>query len=568
MSLIAKIVSRNPFLFMSPVLSVVALGVTTPSSQVARATESEPQSQFYDSSIRSSLAYRPTEAPLRAGRYGATDQIPKRKSNSSLPETSSIPVTEVNALLRDESLSIGSVTRGKMRGGIPMPLQGDSWHFIPSVQKRATNYATLPLILALQEASRDVQEKTNGPKMLLGNMSYQDGGDIPWSVSHNSGRDADVAFYTVDKNGKPIEHNHFVRYNRRLKSTLHDSTVHFDIPRNWEFVRSLIQSEVIQLQWAFLYNPLRRAILKHAKEIGEPDDLIAKAEKILKQPSDAAPHRDHFHLRIFCSLKSVLQGCKNTGKPWTWANDFQDEYNQHLESLYRQLSAKTELQKAEALQTLNALNTRPPRKPLLRLIRETTLTSTRALAMKLATRYDLIPVESASELLDILVEEPTKIRLISHLAESTDTRIPHILLPHLRSGTRPVRDAVRKALAEVTNHSFPVPPGDEPAHLRLAEEWEKWLETNKDDQWEQWIRQGFEQKGASFAGRMMRYRSIPRLIPFLRRGPHLQLNAHRILKRIATKTAIPKSDSYRSWKKWWKRNYRRYGLKSYRLIAP
>ena len=187
MSLIAKIVSRNPFLFMSPVLSVVALGVTTPSSQVARATESEPQSQFYDSSIRSSLAYRPTEAPLRAGRYGATDQIPKRKSTSSLPETSSIPVTEVNALLRDESLSIGSVTRGKMRGGIPMPLQGDSWHFIPLFKKepRITQPSSHP---CLARGFSRRSGKTNGPKMLLGNMSYQDGGDIPWSVSHNSER--------------------------------------------------------------------------------------------------------------------------------------------------------------------------------------------------------------------------------------------------------------------------------------------------------------------------------------------------------------------------------------------
>jgi penicillin-insensitive murein endopeptidase len=62
-----------------------------------------------------------------------------------------------------------------------------------------------------------------------------------------------------------------------------------------------------------MYEPLAELLLDHARKIGEPADLLARARLALRQPGDSAPHNDHFHVRIYCSEADRAYGCIDRG---------------------------------------------------------------------------------------------------------------------------------------------------------------------------------------------------------------------------------------------------------------
>jgi hypothetical protein len=62
-----------------------------------------------------------------------------------------------------------------------------------------------------------------------------------------------------------------------------------------------------------LYEPLCKLLLDHAKQAGEPAELVAKARKALRQPGDSARHDDHMHVRVYCSPEDRPYGCVDIG---------------------------------------------------------------------------------------------------------------------------------------------------------------------------------------------------------------------------------------------------------------
>jgi hypothetical protein len=54
-------------------------------------------------------------------------------------------------------------------------------------------------------------------------------------------------------------------------------------------------------------------LLEHAAKIGEPEALIARVRKTLKQPGDSARHDDHLHVRVYCSPADKAYGCVDMG---------------------------------------------------------------------------------------------------------------------------------------------------------------------------------------------------------------------------------------------------------------
>ena len=510
---------------------------------------------------------RISEAPLRAGRYGASAHT-SSNSNArplSLSRGSDSPSDAVDKLLEGNSISMGSVTHGRLIGGVEMNPKSEAWHFIPAATKRRTNFATRPLVHILQKSAESIVADHQGPKLLIGNLSFEQGGDLPWSVSHNSGRDADVAFYATHEDGSPVEHNHFIRFNRRGKGTLAGKTVYFDAARNWAFVRTFLMSEDIQVQWMFLASPLRRKLLKHAEKIEEEPELIARATKILKQPSDSSPHRDHFHIRLYCGLHEVLQGCRNTGATWEWVSDYQTELGHHIEEQEKQLAEGGKLEKLEALKNLKLVGHRPSTDTLLTLIKDDNTTpNTQTIALSMLLSYGGVALDSLEGLLSHPNTSVRK-RIIKEIGNSRKKRVVPLLIEQFSKEERDNRDAIRLAFAKVTNHAFKVPEGDGPAHLRLQAYWRQWYSKNKSDDWEQWIREGFEKKGADFEGKMIRKRSIPILIRYTKKKNHLGLNANRMINKIIGRSMGSKDRSYSKWKSWWRKKYRKYGHRSSRL---
>src|SRR5262245_57158051 len=101
--------------------------------------------------------------------------------------------------------SIGSPTDGRLEGGIALAQrrqlrlknpQGARWG--------------LPALVGLLERSADrLAERFRGSVVVVGDLSRKQGGDIAGHKSHESGRDADVAFFFVGANGEAVPAGQF-----------------------------------------------------------------------------------------------------------------------------------------------------------------------------------------------------------------------------------------------------------------------------------------------------------------------------------------------------------------------
>ena len=67
----------------------------------------------------------------------------------------------------------------------------------------------------------------------------------------------------------------------------------------------------------FVSRPVESQLVEHARAIGEPDELVWRAEVVLAQPSDSTPHDDHFHVRLACTPTEAVAGCEGgPRRPW------------------------------------------------------------------------------------------------------------------------------------------------------------------------------------------------------------------------------------------------------------
>ncbi|MCA9597588.1 MAG: penicillin-insensitive murein endopeptidase [Myxococcales bacterium] len=160
-------------------------------------------------------------------------------------------------------------------------------------------YGHPALVLMLYRSAKEVARGAHGSVMLVGDLSDKDGGPLAGHRSHQSGRDADVAFYAVDKNGKPVTLDHFVHFDANGKAT-DGSGMEFDERRNWLLVQSWVRDKRAGLSHIFVYMPLRARLLRYAAKHHRYKKYVTEAAKLLKQPEDSSPHDDHFHVRISC----------------------------------------------------------------------------------------------------------------------------------------------------------------------------------------------------------------------------------------------------------------------------
>ncbi|HOU52536.1 MAG TPA: penicillin-insensitive murein endopeptidase [Myxococcota bacterium] len=219
------------------------------------------------------------------------------------------------------SLSIGTPTTGFVVSCRMLPEEGPGHYVLPEHRQRRTRCATDDLVEALLRAADRVGRDHPGARLAVGNLGRDGGGDLPWSVSHNSGRDADLGFYLMDDAGRPYEARSLIPLDARGEGTEDGRPVRFDVPRNWALVKALLTDPTIQVQWLFLSNPLKKRLLAHARSRKERPDLVARAEEALAQPRRSGPHNDHLHLRISCPPDDVLEGCRDIGTARSWFRD-------------------------------------------------------------------------------------------------------------------------------------------------------------------------------------------------------------------------------------------------------
>jgi penicillin-insensitive murein endopeptidase len=201
-----------------------------------------------------------------------------------------------------EAASVGRPSAGALRGAVRLEVS-EFLRLLPRQAQRCIDWGTPRLVAAIQRAASAVAQALPAPVPLgVGDLSRARGGPIwSYSRSHQSGRDADLAFFLLDEGGRPVAADDLVPLDSSLRGvTLDGARRFFDVARNWRLVRALLVDPHIHVRWLFISNPLRSALLAEARREGAPEPLLARAAQVLHQPSDAPAHADHLHLRIAC----------------------------------------------------------------------------------------------------------------------------------------------------------------------------------------------------------------------------------------------------------------------------
>jgi penicillin-insensitive murein DD-endopeptidase len=193
------------------------------------------------------------------------------------------------------ALSVGSPTDGRLEGGIEL-VSGEGLRLKRPGRAR---WGLPQLVSLLERGARRVAERHPGSLLLIGDLSRRGGGDLGHHRSHESGRDADVAFYFTDRRGAPVELERFQAVGRDGK-TAGPRRLTFDDARNWTLIQAWLTHPRVRVQHIFVAAPLRQRLLRHARERGVSLPLLHRAALALKEPTDGLLHDDHYHVRIAC----------------------------------------------------------------------------------------------------------------------------------------------------------------------------------------------------------------------------------------------------------------------------
>lgn len=175
-------------------------------------------------------------------------------------------------------------------------------------------YGTWQLVQLLERAARGVAARYPGAKLAVGELSSKHGGDVDGHRSHESGRDADIGFYTL-RDGKPSGVAAFTRINGAGRSV--PSGLRFDDARNWELISRLITDRDAKVQYIFVAKHIRARLLHEAERRKASPEVVARAEAILVAPGRGNPHSTHFHVRIYCAISDRPQ-CRDVAPFWAW----------------------------------------------------------------------------------------------------------------------------------------------------------------------------------------------------------------------------------------------------------
>ena len=103
------------------------------------------------------------------------------------------------------STSLGRTNDGQLVGAVELPAKGAGYSVLSHALGRKTNYGTSELVGVIDRATRAVREKFPGSVLGVGNLGFASGKKIPWSVSHQAGRDGDIGMYATTRDGKPLQ---------------------------------------------------------------------------------------------------------------------------------------------------------------------------------------------------------------------------------------------------------------------------------------------------------------------------------------------------------------------------
>jgi len=212
------------------------------------------------------------------------------------------------------SVSVGYPNRGLLRFGMRINDDKDLRVKVGSVN---TRHGTGELVRLIEYAAHEVAFRYPRSRLTVGDLSRPGGGRFYPHKSHQSGRDVDIGFYMLDRTSTPVNNHVFLPFNSKGISRQWGTIYKFDAARNWALIESVLSHPTIDVQHIFVANPAKRRLLRQAvKERANPE-VIMRAKRVLSQPRHGAPHRSHYHIRIYCA-DDDRPTCKDRPPFYAW----------------------------------------------------------------------------------------------------------------------------------------------------------------------------------------------------------------------------------------------------------
>ena len=220
---------------------------------------------------------------------------------------------ELGVVSDNTSISVGKPSHGYLIDGVRLPDHGEGYITRDVWLQRDNRYGTDELIDLVTGVARRMATRIHDVKLVVADLSGRGGGGgAEFHRSHQSGRDVDLLYYMRDATGAPFEPDAMHKFDWRGRAT--DGTgLTIDVPRTWQLVKEIVSAPEAPVQYIFMYEPIAQLLIDHAKQIGEPEAVIVRARRILRQPGDSARHDDHMHVRIYCSDGDRVYGCTDIG---------------------------------------------------------------------------------------------------------------------------------------------------------------------------------------------------------------------------------------------------------------
>jgi len=261
-----------------------------------------------------------TQEPPPQARAPSPEPAPVASTAAAAPAPLLDPLASLPPA--SHSTSIGSPTNGRLEGGVALPQQGPGFVYNERRSQDA-RFGTVETIRAIARAAAAVERALPGSQLVVNDIGLERGGRIPHHGSHRAGRDADILFFLLDDAGQPMRSVgapldlEGVGYDfKELSRGDDDVRVHFDAPRTWRFVQALLEDDESVVQRIFVVEHLRAVLLAEAARAKAPLHIVERFADVSCQPG--YPHDDHLHVRWFCSVEDLAQGCEDLPPLYTW----------------------------------------------------------------------------------------------------------------------------------------------------------------------------------------------------------------------------------------------------------
>lgn len=238
--------------------------------------------------------------------------------------------------------TIGYPHGGVQTSAIELPVTGRG--FVRFRPTERVYWGQPALVNAIQSVAESVQTRfAGGPPIVLGDLSARLGGKIPRHNSHRTGRDVDILWNLMTPAGKPVRAPGFIRVGPDGLAIEPDSGRYYrlDVERQWQVVKGFLTTPGLNVQWMFCATWIEAMLIQYARAIGEPDELVWRAQTVMLQPADSLPHDDHIHMRTACSPEQAVAGCMGGGPLWDWLKPLPDLGELSLAELARLASDDT-----------------------------------------------------------------------------------------------------------------------------------------------------------------------------------------------------------------------------------